>query len=145
MPTVLDPRIHHVKTTPISKFFGRRLHDSDIMTFFHRETEQWILAYWLNRKRKWVEEIEDLGSNFEYVTETFVSAIVSCYGQVDFGRFKKKLISNHRDRIRKDCEELQESQETWDWAKKRVQHKAPVPFMFSAPVSGGRIGTPRVI
>jgi len=128
--TVIDPRVHYVKETGVARFFRRRLRDPNLVTFWHGETGQWILAYWLDRRQKIVDEIEDLGPRFEEVTASFVQMIVSCYGKVDMGRTKKRLIGKHRERIQKQSESICEDQERWDWAKKRTKEKAPLPYAF---------------
>ncbi len=128
--TVLDPRIHYVKETQVCKFFRRILREPSIMTFFHAETENWILGMWVHRRRRVVEEFEDLGTHMEAVTPAFVEMLVSCYGNVDMGRTKKRLLAKNHDRIRRQSEEILSDQERWDWLKKKTEHKAPIPYTF---------------
>ena len=141
--TVLNPQVHLVKETPCASFFRRRLRDPNIMTFWHCQTGQWILAYWLHKGRRIVDEIEDLGPCFEAVTENFVRMIVSNYAGVDLSRHKRRLLSKQRSRILKQTEAIMESQEEWDWLKKRTADKASIPFYYNVPFSGGQIGKPR--
>lgn len=105
------------------------------MTFWHAETGQWILAYLL--RRGIVEEIEDLGANFELVTEDFVDMIVRCYGHVDLAQMKKRILANESARLQRQADTISEDQERWDWLKKRTKDKAPLPYLVSAP-SGGK-------
>jgi len=141
--TVLNSRIHLVKDTGAAKFFRRKLSEPDVMTFWHAETGQWVLAFWIHRGRRIVEEIEDLGPNFEAVSPGFVNMIVSGYGSVDFKQKKKRILSKNRDTIRKQNENIAEDQERWDWLKKKTKDKLPIPYAYSTPISGGKIGTPR--
>ena len=57
--TVIDPRKHVVKDTPVARQFRRLLKTDDIVTFFSLETGQWVLGYWANKLGKVVDEIED--------------------------------------------------------------------------------------
>lgn len=131
--TVLNPRIHLPKETGTSKFFRRRLSEPDVMTFWNSVTGQWILAFWVHRGKRIVEEIEDLGPNCEAVTPAFVNMIVQSYGPVDFSRKKKRLLSKNLAHIRKQNDAILEDQERWDWLKKRTAGKVPLPYMFDSP------------
>jgi hypothetical protein len=136
--TVLRPDIHLVKDTPASKFFRRQLRDPDILTFWCQPTGMWVLAYWLSRSKRIVDEMEDLGANFELMTDDLVNMLVSCYGSVDLKRTKKRLLSKNADRIRKQNDDIYESQERWDWLKRKTSHKSPIPYVFSpSPVERG--------
>lgn len=137
--TVLNPRIHLPKETGAAKFFRRRLSEPDVMTFWNAVTGQWILAFWVHKGKRIVEEVEDLGPNCEAVTPEFVDMIVKCYGAVNFGQKKKRLLSRERDRIRKQNEAIAEDQERWEWLKKKTKDKLPIPYAFDTPISGGAV------
>lgn len=137
--TVLNPRVHLVKDTGAAKFFRRRLSEPDVMTFWHSETGQWVLAFWVHRGKKIVEEIEDLGPNCEAVTPAFVEMIVQAYGPVDFSKKKKRVITKNLATIRKQQESVMEDQERFNWLKKRTKDKAPLPYAFNVPMSGGKV------
>lgn len=137
--TVLNPSIHLVKETGVSRFFQRRLHSKDPMTFWHSQTGMWILALWIHRGKRIVEELEDLGPNCEAVTPAFVKMIVDAYGPVDFRKKKKALLSRQKSRIRKQTEDILAYQEKWDWLKKRTKETAPIPYAYSTPMSGGKV------
>lgn len=136
--TVLDPRRHLVRETPAAQFFRRRLRDPDMMTFWCQPTGQWVLAYWLHKTLRIVDEIEDLGAYFENVTPEFVQMIVGCYGPVDLKRTKRRLLEKNRASIRKQVEDITEQQEKWDWLKEKMD--SPLPYAFSSPISGGQVG-----
>lgn len=141
--TVLNPRVHLAKETATARFFRRRLNEPDVMTFWHSETGQWVLAFWVHRGKRIVEEVEDLGPNCEAVTPDFVNMIVRSYGAVDYGKKKKMLLSRHSDNIRRQNEAIAEEQERWNWLKKRTKDKLPIPYAYSAPVSGGAVLPPK--
>ena len=126
--TVLNPQVHWIKDTPCAQFFRRKLRDPDIVTFWHAETGQWILAYLL--RRGIVEEIEDLGVDFELVTDDFVDMIVRCYGHVDLSKKKKRLLATESARLQRQSDSILKNQEKWDWLRKRTQDKAPLPFVI---------------
>lgn len=132
--TVLNPRIHLPKETTASRFFRRRLSEPDVMTFWNSVTGQWILAFWVHRGKRIVEEIEDLGPNCEAVTPTFVNMIVQSYGPVDFSRKKKRLLSRNLAHIRKQNDAILEDQERWNWLKKRTGEVSPMPYTFASPL-----------
>lgn len=136
--TVLNPHQHLVRETPAAQFFRRRLRDPDMMTFWNQSTGQWILAYWLHKTLRIVDEIEDLGARFENMTQGFIEMIVGCYGPVDLKKTKRRLLEKNRSNIRKQTEDILDQQEKWDWLKKKMSR--PFPYMFSSPVSGGQVG-----
>ena len=134
---IFNPRIHVMKETTTSKMFRRRLKCPDIFTFFSLETGQWILAYWIKKSAHLIDEIEDLGTNFELVTPALIHQIVSCWGPIDWKAKKKRLISKYRDQERTRVEGLRDHQDKYDWLKRRMQ--APIPYAFSSPISGGEV------
>lgn len=139
--TRISPARHVVKDTPTAKLFRRVLSFPDIFTFWNAETGVWILAYWVQKKQHLCEEMEDLGMAFEEVTPKFVQMIVSCWKPVDWKAKKQRLLSREKDRIREQNDKIMGDQERWDWAKKKLSDKGlrPIPFAFSAPVSGGEV------
>lgn len=141
--TVLNPRVHLVKDTTTARFFRRRLGEPDVLTFWHSQTGNWILAFWVHRGKRIVEELEDLGPNCEAVTPAFVDMIVQAYGPVDFGVKKKRILSRNLSNIRKQNEAIAADQERWNWLKKRTKDKLPIPYAFDTPISGGKILPPK--
>lgn len=137
--TVLNPQVHLVKDTSTARFFRRKLHEPDVLTFWHSQTGMWILAFWVHKGKRIVEELEDLGPNCEAVTPGFVRMIVDAYGPVDFGKKKRAILSRQKSRIRKQTEDIVEYQEKWEWLKKRTKEKAPIPYAYSTPMSGGKV------
>ncbi len=141
MLTFIRPDRHVVKDTPTALMFRRRLRFEDIITFWNAETGEWILAYWVDKKRRLCDEMEDLGMAFEKVTPDLVNMIVTCWKPVNWKVKKKRLISKEHDRVRNEIDRIQEDQRHWDWAKKKLVDRGlkPVPFAFSSPVSGGQV------
>lgn len=141
MLTIIRPDRHVVKDTPTAKMFRRRLRFEDIFTFWSGETGQWILAYWVEKRRNLCEEIEDLGMAFEKVTPDLTHMIVTCWKPVNWKVKKQRLISKERDRVRNEIDKIQEEQRRWDWAKKKMSDKglAPIPYAFKTPVAGGQV------
>ena len=141
MLTAIDRSKHVVKETPAAKMFRRRLGCPAIFTFWNGETGQFILAYWVDERRRLCDEIEDLGMACELVTPEFVNMIVSCWKPVNWKVKKARMLSRERDRVRKRVEKIQEDQMRWNWAQKRMVDKGlmPVPYAFSSPMSGGQV------
>lgn len=133
--THLRPSIHVVKDTTTARMFRRRLHFDDIITFFSLETGQWILAYWIDKRIRLVDEIEDLGANFELATQELVKQIAQCWGPINWKAKKVRLISKYKDRCRKEVDEVIENQERYDWLKKRMAQ--PIPYAFQVQVEKG--------
>lgn len=137
--TQIDPSKHVVKDTPAARFFRRRLRCDDIMTFYHRVTGQWILAYWLNRVKHKVDELDDLGHNFELIDQPFVEMIERCWGPVDFKRMKNRVKQREAIRQKAELEEALEAQDMWNWLRRRTKDKAVVPYMLDmGNISGGQ-------
>jgi hypothetical protein len=141
MLTFIQPSKHVVKDTPVAKLFRRRLKFDDIITFWSGDTGEWILAYWVCKKKHLVDEMEDLGMAFEKATPELIQQVVTCWKTVDWRAKKKRLVSKERDRIRNENERIQEEQRRWDWAKRKMAAKGlkPLPYAFKSPVSGGQI------
>lgn len=133
----LNPNIHVIKETEIGRMFRRLLKFQDIFTYWNSETGQWILSYWLNRLGNVADEIEDLGPVMEGVCPALVQQIVTCWKPVDWKLKKKMLLANHKRFQTKKVEQIMETQERWDWAKKRLGDKAPIPYAFVPRISGG--------
>lgn len=134
--TKVDLGTHAIRETPAARLFRRRLHCPDILTFFHLGTREWILARWLSRPAYLVEEIEDLGGQFEKMTPDLVQQIVSCWGPVDWAAKKRRLIECHRNRERKQVDDMLKRQDEYAWLRKRTKDIAPVPYVIQAPVEG---------
>lgn len=141
MLTIIQSDRHVVKDTPTAKMFRRRLRFSDIFTFWNAETGEWILAYWVEKRRRICEEMEDLGMAFEKVTPDLVDMIVTCWKPVNWKVKKARLVSKERDRVRNEIEKIQEEQKRWDWAKKKLADCGlrPLPFAFSSTMTGGEV------
>lgn len=141
MLTIIQPTKHYVKDTPTAKMFRRRLKFDDIITFWNAETGEWILAYWVDKRRHLCDEMEDLGMAFEKVTPELADMIITCWKCVNWKVKRSHIVSKEKDRIRKETEKIQEEQKRWDWAKKKLVNKGlrPIPYAFSAPISGGEV------
>lgn len=131
--TQIDPEVHVLKDTPTARLFRRVLKCSDVVTFFHTQTGQWVLGYWVHQGSRLVDEMEDLGPNFEYVNDRMVSDIRDCWKRVDWAAKKKQILGRERDRRRRQAEDQCEDQERWAWMKGRTAEKAPMPYTFEAP------------
>lgn len=129
--TIISPEKHVLKDTPATRFFRRILKTEDIITFFSVESGQWILAYWVNRIGRVVDEIDDLGTNFEKITPELTHQIRTCWGEVDWAAKKKFLLSKNNEKLKNDQEELIQDQERWDWAKKKLNGK--IPYLIKTP------------
>lgn len=140
MLTTIQPDRHVVKETPTAKLFRRRLHFEDLFTFWNAETGEWILAYWICKRQRLCEEMEDLGMAFEKVTPDLINMIVTCWKTVDWKVKKARLVSKERTRVRLEVEKIQEQQEQWNWAKRQLISRGlrPLPFAFSSPMTGGK-------
>ncbi len=141
MLTILQPDRHVLKETPTAKLFRRLLSCPDIITFWNGETGEWVLGYYVDRRRKLIDEMEDCGMSFEKVTPEFVSMIVTCWKTVNWKVKKRRLMAKESDRVRKETDSLMDQQEKWDWMKKKLNARGlkPLPYAFSTPVSGGEV------
>ncbi len=141
MLTILQPSKHVLKDTPVARLFRRKLKFDDIVTFWNAETGEWVLGYWIEKRRHLVEEMEDLGMAFEKVTPEFVEMIVTCWKSVNWKAKKERLISKEKDRVRTEVDKIQDEQSKWNWAAKRLESKGlrPIPYAFNAPISGGQV------
>lgn len=128
--TWIDSEKHFIRETEASRFFQRHLNDPGMLTFFNTETQQWILAYWVHKGKGIVAEIEDLGKDFELLDRKLQKEITSCYGPCDMSVVRKRLLDTAQRQEQAKNDELCESQETWDWCKKKMgDSKKAIPFM----------------
>lgn len=136
--TIIDPSKHLIRNTRAADYFRRVLKFPDIVTFFNMETGQWILAYWINRQKHMVDEMEDLGVDMEVMQDTeFVNSMCLCWGGVDWKAKKRRMLDAEKKKETEKVEDLIQDQERWDWAKKRLQDRAPVPYMLNPYCTGG--------
>jgi len=135
----INPVRHVVMETPTAKLFRKRLKFDDVFTYFNRETGQWVLAYWLNKRARLADEVEDLGPGFEVVSPSFIDQIVQCWGHVDWKAKKARLLSQERTKLRRESEAISEQQERFDWLKKKLIDKTTIPYAFDAHISGGGV------
>jgi len=141
MLTTLRADRHVLKDTPTAKLFRRLLSCPDIITFWNAVTGEWILAYYIDKRQKLVDEMEDCGMRFEKVTPEFVEMIVTCWKTVNWKVKKRRILSHEQDRIRKQNDRILADQERWDWAKKRLSDKGlqPIPYAYDVPTGGGEV------
>ena len=139
MSVMVVRRDRHIpKETEIGRFFQRELKCPQMITLWDRTRDMWVLAHWLDPSQTIVEEIEDLGPNFEAVTRDFVSMIRAGWGVgIDWGSHKKRLLSRQKDKLNKQTEEIRESQEEWDWVKRQQRARGHNPLPYAVDV-----GTP---
>lgn len=141
MLTTINPNKHVVKDTSTARLFRKRLNFPDIFTFWNGETGEFVLAYWVCKRRHLCDEMEDLGMAFEKVTPELIQMIVTCWKTVNWKAKKVRLVSKENDRIRNEVDRIQEEQRRWDWAKKKLADRGhkPLPYVFASPVSGGQV------
>lgn len=128
--TELLPGVHQIAETPIVRVLRRRLGDPDLVTYYNRETGEWALGYWLSRVNGVVDEIDGLGPNFEAVTPDFITSLEQTRGSTTCADLKRLLVRNAKRRAAKQYESQGEQMDAYNWAKKRVGDKAPVPYAF---------------
>lgn len=129
--TQLNPQRHLVRDTPHTHYLRRHLKDEALLTYFNLDTQQWVLGYWIDRNRGVIDEIEDLGPNFERLTRELVKSLERTYAFYTKDDLKKRYLRRARHFEQKMREETAEANEQWNWCKKRTKEKAPVPWMVS--------------
>jgi len=138
--TKLLSGVHTVRETEASRFFQRHLNDPDIVTIWNHETQNWILAYWVDKDKGFVDEIDDLGPNFEMMTRDFVKSLEATRQTTHVREHKEKILRNAKRRMFKECEKVQADQERWDWLRKKTKDKCVVPFsMGGGKTTGGMV------
>ncbi len=136
---LIDASKHVVKETEAGRMFRRLLKHDGIFTYFNSDTGQWVLATWMNRLARIAEEIEDLGPAMEGLTQALVTQIVNCWKVVDWGKKKKMLLAHQKSFLKREDEKVLQDQERYDWCKKRLNGKAPIPYAFTPRISGGEV------
>lgn len=126
----LSPDKYMIRDTEVAHHFSREL-GCECVTYFFPETEQWILAVWLDRDKGLVEELEDLGTNFELLDRALAQKIKRGWGRRDVKEYKKQLMRRRAHRIFAKNEAIAADQERYDWLKKKTGE--PIPYAFKAP------------
>ena len=127
---VIRPDRHVIKETDAARLFRRLLKFEDLFTYWNSETGEWILSYWINKLARVADEVEDLGPAMERVTPALVTQIVQCWKPVDWKAKKRRMEARQCDFKKGEDEKIIQDQERWDWAKRRIRGKAPIPFGF---------------
>lgn len=130
--TKIDPRAHLVRDNQHVHFLRRHLRDEDLLTFLNLDTNQWVLAYWVNRDKGIVDVISELGPNFESLTREFVASLERERKSYSADDLKRRLLNRDRRYQRHLVEEQEQANDEWDWAKRRVGDRARVPWMQEA-------------
>lgn len=133
----INPQRHVVQETPTAKLFRKLLKCPDIFTYFNLDTGQWILSYWVSKPIHLAEEMDDLGAAFELVNAQFVDMICRCWKPVDWKQKKKMLLRKEKRQLERESEKIIQEQERYDWLKKRMKDKSPLPYAFKAGLKGG--------
>lgn len=140
MSVMVIRRDRHIpRETEIGRFFRRELNCPAIFTFWNAERSMWVLAYWLDPSETIMDEIEDLGHDFEDVTQGFVAMIRAGWGVgIDWGAHKKRLLARQAGKIQKENESIYQAQEEWDWVKKkhRARYQNELPYAIDVGVPG---------
>lgn len=117
-PTQLDRSKHILRETSQVRDLRRMLDDPDLVTFFNVETGQWILAYWLDKSKGRVDEIDDLGPNFELLTRSFVESLRQSRRATDFKDLKRGLQRAARTKHLQWQDEMEEQQDHGDYFRR---------------------------
>jgi len=122
--------VHLVRETWVSTFFRNKLRDPKIVTYFNRDTGQWVLATWLNKDQGLVTEIDDLGPNFEGMTREFVNSIGMYYTKEILAGIRAKMISQWYAKKRAEEDRAGVHKEQYDWMAKRTKDKVVAPLLY---------------
>lgn len=136
---LIDADKHVVKETEAGRMFRRLLKHDGIFTYFNSDTGQWILATWMNRLGRIAEEIEDLGPTMEALTPALVKQIVICWKPVDWRKKKMMILSRNKAFLQRETDKVIQDQERFEWARKRLNGKVPIPYAFIPRISGGEV------
>lgn len=60
--TPFDPAKHIVHSTELATSLRRRLGLPGLFTYKHRDTKNWVVAYWVNKNQGWMMELTLMGS-----------------------------------------------------------------------------------
>lgn len=111
--------VHKIRETEFVRVLRRRLNDPDLITYFNMETGLWVLAYWLSKTDRTVDEIEDLGPNLELATRDLADELERCRQATNFNGIKQKLIAKKRAKHRRFCDDMEKSKDERSWLHKR--------------------------
>lgn len=121
---------HVVRRTEVGNYLSRHLKDPDIITIWNEQTQNWMLGHWVDKDKGYFNDIDDLGPHFEEVTREFVLSLERTRHPTDWKRQKARLLLKERREMQSQEADIYESQERYNWLKKRTADKAPIPYMI---------------
>lgn len=125
MLTYLSPDRHHVRETEFVRFLRSHLNDPDLITYFNRDTGEYVLAYWVYKDKGVVSDVEPLGPNMEGATRQLVQDLSMTRGPTDWAALKKGYLEKDRAAHRKQQELLEEHKDQYDYLKRKTGRQVP--------------------
>ena len=117
---------HVIRETDFVRHLRCRLRDPSLFTAYNTETQQWFLAYWINKDRGLANDVDDLGPNMEFATGKLVKQLERSRDGVTANDIKKRFCSAVRRGWEVETEEAQERHEVQDWVQKKSGSPIPI-------------------
>ncbi len=117
---------HKIIETDFVRHLRRRLRDDSLFTAYNTETQQWFLAYWINKDRGLANDVDDLGPNMEFATGRLVKQLERSRDGVTATDIKKRFERAVRRGWEIETEGARERQEVQDWVQKKSGSDVPV-------------------
>lgn len=126
---------HVIKDVPFVTFLRQELRDPDLIMVHAQSNNTWFLAHWVDKVSGFINCIENLGVNYqERCTREFVQSLRRARNPQKAGEMKKNILKAHNREMEQEDEKLAQTNEHWNWLKKRTANYAPVPYSFTSKV-----------
>ena len=125
-PFTIRPGEHVIRETDFVRHLRCRLRDPSLFTAYNTETQQWFLAYWINKDRGLANDVDDLGPNMEFATGKLVKQLEKSRDGVTANDIKKRFENAVRCGWEVEIEEAKERHEVQDWVQKKSGSPIPI-------------------
>lgn len=124
-----------IKDVPVVNYLRKELRDPDLIMFQSARNGVWTLAHWVDKVQGMVNCIETLGPDYnQKITRAFIDNLRRARNPLNVTELKKNILrAYNRENELKD-EEVAQSNEHYQWAKKRTAAYSPVPYHFTSKI-----------
>ena len=124
-----------IKEVPLITYLRKELRDPDLIMFQSTRNGVWCLAHWVDKVQGFVNCIETLGVDYmARVNRNFIDSLRRARNPMDADKLKKNILKAHNRDLEAEDERLAQTNEHWNWLKKRIGDKAPVPYSFTSTI-----------
>ncbi len=119
----VDPETHRVRDTEAARFLRRELREPTVFTYWHAESGNWCLGYWVDKQKGLADYLMEVGSVFDngpILTEEAVFQLKCQHRRPDFQAQRRKIVQSERQEFNRMDDQRREYQDQRHYYKKRT-------------------------